>query len=409
MKFNWPFSKATRKSTQITTLEQLIDLLNLGGVSANKLSEATYFACLKVLGESIGKLPLKLLQHKGQGVEALRSHTLYNVVGCRPNPFMTATHFWSTIEYNRNHYGNGYALITGAGSNTQLWILPSNDVKPIIDDKSLWGQKGTLWYAYTNPKTGEVYPFRYDSILHFKTSTSFDGVTGLSVREILATTLDGNMTAQNMLNKAYKNGFTGKVVLQYTGALSDDNEKAYAKRIEDFVKNAGDERTIIPMMLGTQLQPLNTKLADNEFLGLKKYSALQIAAAFGIKPNQINDYEKSSYASAEAQNLAFYVDTLLYIIKQYEEELKAKLLTDKEIKDGCFFKFNVAVILRADLKTQIESIVSAVSNGVYTPDEGRALLDYPAKGCDELMCNGSNIPVRLIGKQYEKGGENGEK
>lgn len=55
---------------------------------------------------------------------------------------------------------------------------------------------------------------------------------------------------------------------------------------------------------------------------MKKYSALQIASAFGIKPNQIGDYEKSSYASSEAQQLSFYVDTMLYILKQYEEGIK---------------------------------------------------------------------------------------
>ena len=37
-------------------------------------------------------------------------------------------------------------------------------------------------------------------------------------------------------------------------------------------------------------QPLDIKLSDSQFFELKKYTALQIAAAFGVKPNQINDY-----------------------------------------------------------------------------------------------------------------------
>ena len=44
--------------------------------------------------------------------------------------------------------------------------------------------------------------------------------------------------------------------------------------------------------------------------------------------------KKSSYASAEAQQLSFYVDTLLYILKQYEEELNYKLLSREEIDNG---------------------------------------------------------------------------
>ena len=145
------------------------------------------------------------------------------------------------------------------------------------------------------------------------------------------------------------------------------------------------------------------KLSDNQFVDLRKYSALQIAAAFGIKPFQINDYEKSSYANAEAQNLTFYVDTLLYILKQYEEECTFKLLSPDDQADGVYCKFNVSVILRADKKTQIDSLRTAVSGAIYTPNEARALLDREAKpGGDELYANGNIIPVTMAGQQYAK-------
>lgn len=401
------FKRRKSANTETVTLQQLVDMLGLNGVNESALSEATYFACLKILSESLGKLPLKLQQHtENGGVVKAYKHPLYNILSTRPNPYMTSTHFWSTVEYNRNHYGNAYVWIRGAGKKTTLWILPSDNVSVWVDDKGIWGNKNSIWYIYTHAKTGDTYKISYDSLLHFKTSTSFDGVKGASVRDILSSTITGNLTGQNMLNKLYENGFTAKAVLQYTGSLNDELTKKYVKGIEDFATGRDDMvKSLIPIPLGSTLQPLNIKLADNQFVELKKYSALQIAAAFGIKPNQINDYEKASYASAEAQQLAFYVDTLLYILKQYEEELSYKLLSETELQGGYYFKFNVAVILRADLKTQIESLVSAVSNGIYTPDEARALLDYPAKGCDQLICNGNMMRVGDAGKQYRKGGE----
>lgn len=392
-------------TTSDLTLQALIDMLNLEGSTSQTLSEATYFACMKVLSESLGKLPLKLQrQTSNGGVVKAYEHPLYNVISTRPNPYMTATHFWSTVEYNRNHYGNAYVWIKGAGTKTTLWILPSDDVQVYVDDKGIWGTPNAVWYVYTY--NANIYKISHESVLHFKTSVSFDGIKGISVKDMLTTTITGNLTAQDMLNKLYENGFTAKAVLQYTGSLSDDLTKKYVKGIEDFALGNDDMvKTIIPIPLGSTLQPLNIKLADNQFIELKKYSALQIAAAFGIKPNQINDYEKASYAAAEQQQLAFYVDTLLYILKQYEEELAYKLLSSDEIQKGYYFKFNVSAILRADLKTQIESLVSAVTNGLYTPDEARALLDYPAKGCDELICNGNVIPVKDAGRAYAKGGE----
>ena len=253
----------------------LIHLLGLSGVSGSAMSEATYFACLKVLSESLGKLPLKLQQvTKDGGVIKAYDHPLYNVLALRPNPYMTATHFWSTVEYNRNHYGNAYVWIRGAGSNLSLWILPSDSVQVWIDDKGIWGSPNSIWYVYTNQKGGEQYKIHHESILHFKTSASSDGIKGLSVRNILETTISGNLTAQDMLNKLYENGFTAKAVLQYTGSLNDDLTQKFVKGIEDFATGKDDKvKSIIPIPLGATLQPLNIKLADNQFMELKKYSA----------------------------------------------------------------------------------------------------------------------------------------
>lgn len=393
----------TNKASKDTAMQQLIDFLGLHDTKESALSEATYFACLKVLSESVGKLPLKLLQHNEDGgVVTARGHPLYFALHDRPNPYMTSTTFWSTMEQNRNHHGDAYAWIKGAGKKTSLWILPSEDVEIWYDDQKILSDVPDIYYIYSHG--GKLYKFSSEQIIHLKTSSSFDGIKGIPVREQLKSTISGNIKSQKMLNQMYKSGFTAKAVVQYTADLSEENLKKFKDKIEDFAGSDLDDKevkNIIPIPVGTTLTPLNVKLADSQFVDIKKYSALQIASAFGIKPNQIGDYEKSSYASAEAQQLSFYVDTLLYILKQYEEELNYKLLLREEIDNGYYFKFNVAVILRADLKTQIETLSQAVSNFIYTPNEARALLDKPAKpGGNKLLGNGASIPVELAGAQY---------
>lgn len=397
------YKALTNKQDKNYAMQQLIDFLGLQGTKEDALSEATYFACLKVLSESVGKLPLKLLKHdKNGGVVTARGHPLYFALHDRPNPYMTSTTFWSTMEQNRNHYGDAYAWIKGAGTKTSLWILPSNEVEIWYDDQKILSDVPDIFYIYSHG--GKLYKFSSEQIIHLKTSSSFDGIKGIPVREQLKTTVTGNIKAQKMLNQMYKSGFTAKAVVQYTADLSEENRKKFKEKIEDFAGSDLDDKevkSIIPIPFGTNLTPLNIKLADNQFIEVKKYSALQIASAFGIKPNQIGDYEKSSYASAEAQQLSFYVDTLLYILKQYEEELNYKLLSREEIDNGFYFKFNVAVILRADLKTQIETLSQAVANFIYTPNEARALLDKPSlPGGDKLLGNGASIPVELAGSQY---------
>lgn len=395
-----------KSDRQTIELNNLYKFLGINPDEDEKvLSEATYFACMKVLSEAIGKLPLKLLQYNDKnGVETARNHYLFNLLHTRPNPYMTASTFWSTVEYNRNHYGNAYVWIQGAGSNMKLWILPSTAVTVYYDDAKVLADQPDIYYVYSGGGTN--YRFGSEEILHFKSSNSLDGIVGVSVQDQLKMTIGGAVKSQKMINKMYASGFTAKAVLNYTGSLSDANVQELVKMTEAYGKGELKEKgieNIIPVPLGFNLTPLNVKLADNQFIEVRQYTALQIASAFGIKPYQIGDYTKSSYASAEAQQLSFYVDTLLYIIKQYEEELTYKLLTEDEVANGYHFKFNVAVILRADLKTQIETLSNAVANFIYTPNEARAKLDLEAKpGGDKLLGNGASIPVELAGSQYIK-------
>lgn len=404
------FKRFFKSNTGYKSTEQWRQLATFLGIDANTdndaLSEATYFACLKVLSEAVGKLPLKLQCHDDKnGIVTLRSHPLYYVVHDRPNPYMTATTFWSTMERNRNHFGRAYAWIKGAGKDITLWILPSDDVEEWYDDACILADVPDIYYIYT--VGGTRYRFGSEEIIHLKGSNTVDGVTSLSVRDTLKYVVGGNIKAQKLVNKMYDNGFTGKAVLQYTGNINDQNQKTFTKGIQQYVngelKSEGIEN-IIPLPFGASLQPLNLKLSDNQFLEVKQYSALQIASAFGIKPYQIGDYTKSSYASAEAQQLSFYIDTLLYIVKQYEEELTYKLLTDAEIKKGMYFKFNIDVILRADFATKINTLSTAVNSFLFTPNEARSKLDLGSVvGGDRLLGNGASIPVEYTGSQYTGG------
>ena len=137
---------------------------------------------------------------------------------------------------------------------------------------------------------------------------------------------------------------------------------------------------------------------------LKKYSAQQIAAAFGIKPTQLNDFEKSSYSNMEMQQLSFLIDTMLYRLRMYEDEINYICLTERQAAEGYTFKFNEKALLRTDSKSQMELMAQAVNNGIYTPNEARGFLNLPPKeGGEQLIVNGNYIPITQVGKQYDRG------
>lgn len=384
--------------------------------SRKEMNEITYYTCMKMLSETMGKLPLKFFQQTENGKIRAKPNSAAKLLMNRPNHLMTPATFWSTIEFNSQHYGNAFVWIQtkfekkgkygGEYKTVSFWPMQSKYVDVIVDDIGVFGDVGQLYYRYRDPYNGKTYTFSEDNVMHFKTWCSYNGILGKSVKSILSETIEANIESQGYLNNLYKQGMMASVALNYTGELNKEKSKALQIEYESMlsgVKNAG---RVVPVPVGMTLQPLNVKLADAQFFELKKYTALQIAAAFGIKPNQINDYDKSSYSSSESQQLAFLVDTMAYRLTQYEQEINAKCLTSKEIDEGYFFKFNEKAILRTDAKTQMENLKIAVTTGIYTVNEARENLDLPrVEGGDTNIVNGTYQPLEKVGISYGLGGE----
>ena len=390
-----------------------LEQIGLDGKRIKPTAEVTYFTCLKMLSETLAKMPIKYYRKTDKGITEAEATETSKLLTKRPNPFMTPTTFWNTVEINRNHYGNGYVYIRrkfdrkkfgGEIKVIDLWVMQSNCVQVYVDYAGIFAGTGRLWYVYTDPTSGRQYVFDTDEVMHFKTSFSFNGITGLPVQQILKATVAGASKSQEFMNKLYENGLTAKATLEYTGELNQESKEKLVKAFEWFgsgVKNTGK---IMPVPLGMKLTPLDIKLTDSQFFELKKYNALQIAGAFGVKPNQINDYSKSSYSNSEMQQLSFYVDTELFIIKQYEEEINFKMLSEEDTNNGCYYKFNEKVLFRTDSKTQMEYLRDGVGGMIIKPNEARRKLDMEdAEGGDVLLANGSVAPLTMAGAAYSKG------
>lgn len=396
--------------------DMLLEWLGIDKKTKN-INEVTYYTCLKMLSETMAKLPLKYYQDTKEGRVRADPTKTYDILVNRPNPFMTPTTFWGTVELNRNHYGNAYVFMRKEAVKNgkyiigeelkDLWIMPSSQVELLVDDKGIFNRQGEIYYQYADEYSGNTYLYRSEDVMHLKTFFTYNGIKGKSIKEILDDTIDGALESQHFMNNLYREGLSASMVMQYTADFSDKKIEQLQAKYKKFLTGSKNAGKVVPIPLGMQLQPINTRsLVDAQFFELKKYTALQIAGAMGIKPNQINNYEKSSYANSETQQLAFLVDTMLYILKQYEEEINYKVLSYRERKQGYLYKFNEKAILRTDSKTQMENLTKGVNNGIYTPNEARGYMDLPYKeDGNQLIVNGNYIPLSMVGKQYEKGGK----
>lgn len=399
------------------TLEGLGNFLGSYGINVDNidkssdLSETIYYICLKHLSETISKMPweLRVLTSK-KGKEKVINSKIDIILNLRPNPYMTAATFWGTVELNKLHHGNAYIYIEADknGFPRYLWLLPSSEVRIWIDNKGIFGKLNAIWYVWTDKRTGKQYSFEMDEIIHLKTHISFDGLSGLPIRDILKTQISSGKNSVGFLNKLYKsNMFGSKILVHYPGELNKANELKIAAGLERYSATQGSGK-FIPVPAGFQAQLLDMKLADAQFFENNKVSALQLAAAFGIKPNIINDYTKSSYSNSETQQVDFYVNTLQPLFKAYEQEITYKILTEKEIRKGLRLEINEKILFKMDNKTQAEVYSKYLTNFAMTPNEVREDLNLPyVEGGDTLLGNGSTINLENIGNQYDnnRGGE----
>ncbi|MED3777996.1 phage portal protein [Geobacillus stearothermophilus] len=403
-----------RRSTEYTEYSlndpALLDFLGIspGEVNVygkNALKEATVYACIKILAESLSKLPLKIYREDENGVNKAVKHYLYKLLKLRPNPYMSASDFAKCNETQRNIYGNAYVNIEmdEKGRIVGFWPIDASKVRIWIDDIGLFSSKNHIWYEVdVGTERRKLMP---NELLHFKSGVTLDGIVGVPPLDYLRATVENAAAAGRFINNFYKQGLQVKGIVQYVGDLNPDAQKKFREKFEEMSSGLKNSHRIALMPIGYEFKPISLTMSDAQFLENTELTIRQIATAFGIKMHQLNDLSRATHTNVAEQQQQFYVDTLLPILTMYEQEMTYKLFLDSELDAGYYVKFNVDSILRADIKTRYEAYAIGIQNGFLEPDEARAKEDLPPRpGGNQLIVNGNYIPLTMVGQQYMKGG-----
>lgn len=177
-------------------------------------------------------------------------------------------------------------------------------------------------------------------------------------------------------------------------------EQEKEKNEETFVKKVVQTALEAERQIRRQQVLHNTRMLMEEYIEMKRHIESAVSEEEELKEEQYDIFR------GEMQQLSFLTDTMLFVLKQYEEEVNYKLLTDEEaFSEGKYYKLNEKVLLRTDSKTQMEIFATGVQNGIQKVNECRRKLDLmDAEGGDQLIVNGNYIPITEVGKQYEKAG-----
>lgn len=384
------------------------DDVNVKGKSALKI--AVVYACVRILSESVAKLPIKIYQEDESGIQKQTKHQISQLLKLRPNPFMSAYDFKKCIEAQNAMFGNAYASIEfdRKGNVVGLWPMDSSKMKIVVDnDTSISGilQPKSL-VRYQVDLGYEQRKLSTDEVLHFKGGITLDGIVGLSPLDYLKSTLENGGSANKFVNNFYKQGLQVKGIVQYVGDLDEKAKRNFRDKFEGMASGLNNSHRVALLPIGYQFQPIALNMHDAQFLENTQLTIRQIAAAFGIKMHQLNDLSRATFNNTTEQQKEFYTDTLQPILTMYEQEMTYKLFLEEELQEGYHVEFNVDAILRSDLKTRYEAYRIGVQGGFLTPNEPRAKENLPPQeGGDQLYLNGSSVPITQAGVAYKKGGD----
>lgn len=356
------------------------DAAALSRDKAMKLSAVS--RCVELRSSAIAMLPVYLMD---EGTKArLHSHPLGLVLWGHPNEVMTRYDYERLMQCNLDLLGNAYAWIhrdSKTGRPAELIPLIPDFVTPYID------QGGTLWYIYTNPRTGELTRLAPEDVLHYK-SYSTDGITGISILRRASLSVSAGLSAQQYQRDLYANGgrpsgvltaaadIGGKVeVVNASGEKEVITKKEEIRRAWEKV-HAGPGKGFRVAVLdnGLTYTPTAMNNTDAQFVESEEYRVADVARFFGV-PLYLLNAGKQAYSSNEQNSIDFVKHTILPLIVQREQEDSWKLLLPRERETGLRIKREPKQLLRGDTAAQAAWYKAMRECGVYSVDDIRALED----------------------------------
>ncbi|MQU28088.1 phage portal protein [Pseudomonas helleri] len=342
--------------------------------TSSALQQLVVFNCVRVLSESIGMLPCRLLKQTGRVRLPATGHRLYSLLTMAPNSFMTSQEFWEMLVACLCLRGNFYAYkVQALGNVVELLPLNPDIVIPKLNDD--WTVEYTV-----NFKTGQQV-LTQDEIWHVRLFT-LDGLNGLNPIAYARHALGLGQAMDTHAAKLFTNGAVTSGVLRTDQQLSDE---AFGRLKTEFQgEHMGVANAYKPMILemGLDWKPISLNAQDTQFIESKKMSEAQICGLFRVPPHLVASMEKMTLNNIEHMGMSFVNYSLVPLMTRIEHRIQVGLLSEKD-RLTHYAKFNAGALMRGDLKGRYESYGKGIQWGILSPNDCRELEDEnPREGGD---------------------------
>ena len=340
----------------------------------SSLQMAAVYACVRLISEAIGSLPIHLYRHTGDYRVNADDHYYRPLLADEPNDGQDGGEFWREITAALLLRGNGYAYkeFNGAGRVTKLWPLPANRVRPIRDPIS----RELFYWVTLDPyqdTAGDLARnfavVRPEEMLHFRALNPSGGLSGLSPIGLVRQNVGLALAAEEFGARFFGQDARPGGVIKVPTELSDT---AFARMKSQWnALHAGVQRSHLMAILegGAEWQSVGLNPDEAQFLLTRRFEVSEIARIYGVPPHLIGDTDRSTSwgTGIEQQTIGFVVYTLRPWVVREEKVTRRGLL---QLADpNLYMKMSVDGLLRGDINSRYDAYVKGRQWGWLTAND----------------------------------------
>ena len=356
-----------RSADNFSEIDRAVSTALSGGVNTNgsvyvtedtALTLTTVWACVSLLSESVGILPVHLYKKTDTGREIVHGHKALNLVN-NPNSYFSRMDLLQHLMVSVTLHGNGYARIIRdkSGNAERLKLLEPQVPQPVLspNDELFYNVEGELVHS--------------DDMIHIK-GLVVDGLKGMSPIAVHRENLALTMEVQRYGEQFFSKGGNTSGVFEVPGTLKDDAFKRLQQQLIAQYVGLGNSHKPLLLEGGMKYSRVNIPLDDAQFLTTRKFQKSEIASIYRVPPHMVGDLERSTYSNIEQQSQEYLTYCLMPYLVKIETELNQKLLSYYD-REKLYFRFGLNGLLRADSKSRSEYYKNMYLIGCMSPNEIR--------------------------------------
>ena len=336
------------------------------------LSEPTTMSCINIIAQGITQIPIVVKRKLEDGkYEIVQDHPVAALLQ-QPNVYQSPSDFkYSMVETILVH-GNCYLRIVRAngdpmdGSRTDgrpVQLVPM-DPSDVTVGANAFGIP-----TYTHETYGQIVA---ENVIHIRDVNTFTAL-GLSRTLLAAEIIGAKLAADRLMSETFKNGVSVNYAIQSNAPVDATAAENLQKQMKAAFGAGGSKRgSLMLIENGTLNAVKGSTPADADLRALRQELKTEIAGVFRVPAFMVGGTGGDKYNNVRQRLSSFHRDTLQPIITNIEEAITLKLL------DGIneLVYFDVADFIKGDFENQVNVASTAVSQGIWTPNEGRHYLGF---------------------------------